>query len=61
VLTLTEAEGGATVTVAQLHFTGNYSATGFAVGNTSGGVLITYAAAEAKAVHPLDSLGVLHG
>jgi len=61
VLTLTEAEGGATVTVAQLHFTGNYSATGFAVGNTSGGVLITYAAAEAKAVHPLDLVGVVHG
>jgi len=44
-----------------LHFTGNYSGTGFAVGNSPGGVLITYAAAEAKVVHPLDLVGVAHG
>jgi len=44
-----------------LHFTGDYSGTGFAVGNTLGGVLITYAEAGAKEVHPLDLVGVAHG
>jgi hypothetical protein len=61
VLTLTEVENGDTVTVAQLHFTGDYTAKSFTVANNPGGVLITFAAAEAKMVHPLDSVGVAHG
>jgi hypothetical protein len=61
VLTLTEVENGDTVTVAQLHFTGDYSATSFTLANNPGGVLITFAGAEAKVVHPLDSVAATHG
>jgi hypothetical protein len=41
-LTLTEQENGDTVTVAQLHFAGDYALDNFSITNNPGGVLIDY-------------------
>jgi hypothetical protein len=59
-LTLTETISGDTVTVAQLHFTGNYTASSFDVVNNPGGVLITFAGAVPRDGHALVAHG-FHG